>query len=135
MSNDDVRGCLYHLRDDGIHEFIFTGKGEKGLDEFFEYAEHVFASYADEPLLRYYIDATRTDGNTSMVQMMRRFRDLEARYPGRPDGRTALIHKPNALVTLGATFIDTFAPRRDRTRLFREGKEAVAIEWLLSQEA
>lgn len=134
MTNESEKGCLYHLRDDGIHQFIFTGRGEHGLDEFFEQVELIFNTYADAPLLKYYVDATRAQGNSSMVNMMRRFRELEARYPERPDGRTALIHKPNALVTLGATFIDTFAPNRDKTRLFPQGKEDKALEWLQNIE-
>lgn len=127
---DTEKGCLYHHREDGIHEFIFTGKGENGLDEFFEQVEYIFNMYKDQEILRYYVDATRADGNSSMVKMMRRFRELEARYPARPSGRTALVHKPNALVTLGGTFIDTFAPNRDKTRLFSRGKEDKALEWL-----
>lgn len=125
-------GITYtHLEDD-IHEFVFTGDSEKGLDEFFELLADLLKKTPSDATLRYIVDATKTKGRGSMNELVRRFRKLEAQFPMRAAGRTAILHDGSLLLTLANTFVDTLAPNKDRTHFFEKSKREAAIEWLKS---
>jgi len=125
-------GCEYSILDNGIHQFVFTGKGNSGIDELFAYLSNLWAIHSADETLYYLVDTTHAGGDTSMVQLLDRFRQLERTTDERPAGRTAIIHEPDVLISLADSFIRTFAPRRDKTRFFRSGSEDSAIQWLLS---
>lgn len=125
------QGCLYQYLENGIHEFIFTGKGTTGLDEFFEKLEEILRSTPPDASLRYLVDTTASQGQASMANLVRRFRKLEAKVPVRARGRTAIIHNPGLFLSLIDTLIDTLAPGQDRTRLFTADKRDEAMAWVL----
>jgi len=120
--------------ENGIHHFTL-GNSNYSLDEFFTKVEELFKNEAGNEILKYYVDATSNEnGRTNMSDLIKRFRRLEVKYPNRPSGRTVLIHHPNALITIGSTIIDTFAPNRDKTKLFAKGKEHEAMTWLINEQ-
>ncbi len=126
-------GCQYSLLDNGIHKFVFTGIGETGLDDLFEYLHELWSQHSSDETLRYIVDTTQSNGQASMVQLLRRFQQLDKSITDRPNGRTAIIHNPDGLVTLADSFVRTFAPKRDKSRFFQNGEEEKAIQWLLEQ--
>lgn len=126
-------GCQYSLLDNGIHKFVFTGIGKTGLDDLFEYLHELWSQHSSDETLRYIVDTTQSNGQASMVQLLRRFQQLDKSLTDRPNGRTAIIHNPDALVTLADSFVRTFAPKRDKSRFFQNGEEEKAIQWLLEQ--
>lgn len=125
-------GCIYEKLDNGIHKFIFTGKGEDGMDVFFTILEGILRSTPTDTTLRYIVDNTRSGKQGSMMELVRRFRKLESRIPERAAGRTAIIHNPDILITLADTFVSTLAPSKDKTRFFTPDRMGDAIKWVLS---
>lgn len=130
----EVRGCRYQQLPSGIHEFVFTGEGTDGLDYFFEKLSSIIAHAPSDSTLRYLVDVSPLDGRGSLAELVKRFRKLEATFPERAKGRTAIIHNPNLLITFVNTFIATLAPGRDKTRFFVNSKRDEAISWVLSDD-
>ncbi len=129
-----ARGCIYQQLDNGIHEFVFTGEGDTGLDEMFAVLEVIMGNSTPDDTLRYIVDSTRSRDDTSLKRMVGRFRDLQQKVPLRGKGRTAILHKGGLLVTLGDMMISALAPKEDKTRFFKPDERDKAIEWLLSQK-
>lgn len=123
-------GCDYTILENNIHKFVFTGEGDSGMDELFAYLEKLWSEHDQDETLRYIVDTTRSDGQTSMMKLLERFRQLEKSMDQRPAGRTAIIHKPDALISLADSFIRTFAPSRDKTRFFKSGEDDKALQWV-----
>lgn len=134
MSTQAEKGCLYTLHDNGVHEFVFTGKGETGVDEFFEQLEAILRDTPTDETLRYIVDSTQAGGKSPMSELVRRFRKLEARIPQttRAAGRTAIIHDGSVLLTLANTFVNTLAPGKDKTRFFTDKERDSAWQWVLA---
>lgn len=124
-------GCQYTVLENGIHKFVFTGVGTTGLDELFGHLKALWAQHSSNETLRYIVDTTNSNGQASMVQLLRRFQELDRSMSDRPNGRTAIIHNPDGLVSLADSFVRTFAPKRDRSRFFENGQEEKAVQWLL----
>jgi hypothetical protein len=134
MTDGNQQGCIYRLRDDGIHEFSFTGQGERSVDEFFQQLEQVLAeSNPATPLLRYLVRLPLAQGQAPLSELAKRFRKLDVALPKRPNGRTAILHKSDLLLTLMNTVIGALAPQRDKTMFFKHEREEEAITWLLSE--
>lgn len=132
MTDESKRGCIYRLRDDGIHEFSFTGEGDHSVDEFFEQLEQVLAETDPQtPLLRYLVRLPTVQGKAPLTELAKRFRKLDVALPKRPNGRTAILHQGDLLLTLMNTVISALAPQRDKTQFFKHEREADAITWLL----
>jgi hypothetical protein len=132
MRRIEKAGLIYTYREDGIHEFAFTGD-DTGLDHFFDILKNLLENTPADKVLRYLVDATNSSGRSSMTELIRRFRKLEAQLPVRAAGRTAIIHDGSLLLTLANTFVDTLAPDKDKTRFFVKTKRHYAIKWLLEQ--
>ncbi len=128
------KGCHYNKLTSGVHEFIFTGEGEDGLDYFFDTLTGIIAEAPMNTTLRYLVDVTPLDGRGSLAELVKRFRKLEAQFPERAKGRTAIIHNPNLLITFVNTFITTLAPGQDKTRFFVNTKREEALNWVLSDD-
>ena len=77
MTETKTVGCTYELTEQGVHKFTFTGKGDKGLDEFFELVKPILQNSNPEMTLRYIVDTTQGQGKVSMVELAKRFRKLE----------------------------------------------------------
>ena len=116
-------GCKYSQLDNDIHKFEFTGVGTTGLDELFGYLQALWSLHSSDETLRYIVDTTNSNGQASMVQLLRRFQELDRNMSDRPNGRTAIVHNPDALVSLADSFVRTFAPKRDRSRFLKKGKK------------
>lgn len=129
-----TRGCLYQQLDNGIHEFVFTGEGNTGLDEMFDVLEGIMGNSTPDDTLCYIVDSTRSKSDTSLKRMVGRFRDLQLKVPLRGKGRTAILHQGGLMVTLGEMMISALAPKEDKTRFFKPQDRDKAIEWLLSQK-
>lgn len=126
----EKEGVIYTVLEGDIHEFVFTGVGDKGQDEFFEILKDLLKRTPPENTLRYLVDATKNKGRGSMNELVRRFRKLEAQMPIRAAGRTAILHEGNLLLTLANTFVDTLAPSKDKSHFFEKSKRDEAIKWL-----
>lgn len=132
MTNPRIEreGVIYTLLDGDIHEFVFTGQGDKGLDEFFELLVDLLKKTPSDATLRYLVDATKSKGRGSMNELVRRFRKLESQFPIRAAGRTAILHDGSLLLTLANTFVDTLAPNKDKSHFFEKSKREDALKWL-----
>jgi len=129
----EKEGLIYTQYQNGIHEFVFTGEGEAGLDHFFDIVKELLEGTTGEDRLRYIVDARQTRGRGAMGQLVRRFRKLEVQLGDRAAGRTAILHNGSLLLTLANTFLDTFAPDKDKTRFFDVKNREEAIQWLLDE--
>lgn len=128
-------GCLYEYTEDNIHQFTFTGKSERALDEFFEQLTDVLTK-ADPhtPVLRYLVNLSDANGQAPINELVKRFRRLEVALPQRPPGRTAIVYRGELLLTLMNTLIGTLAPQRDKTRFFKTHECDKARAWVLSND-
>ncbi len=134
MTETRTIGCVYELTEQGIHKFTFTGKGEKGLDEFFELVKPVLQDSGPEMTLRYIVDTTQGKGKVSMVELAKRFRKLEIEVGPRGKGRTAIIHSRNIFLSMANMFISNFAPNQDQTKFFKDDELDEATAWVLSDD-
>ena len=126
----EKEGLIYTILEGDIHEFVFTGVGDKGLDDFFDILKDLLKRTPPDTTLRYLVDATKNRGQGAMNQLVRRFRKLEAQIPIRAAGRTAILHDGSLLLTLANTFVDTLAPSKDKSHFFVKSKRDEAIIWL-----
>ncbi len=125
--------CLYHLREDGIHEFTFRTSSKVAIDQFFQQLERILSETPHTETLRYLVDVTGGDRQVSLVTMAQRFRRLEAQLPHRARGRTAILHRSGAPLSFIDGFIRALAPSRDVTRFFPIQEREAAVAWLLSE--
>lgn len=125
-------GLEYNLLEDGIHEFIFTGEEEGGVDHFFEILKGLLEATPPDTVLRYLVDARNTRRGGGVGELVKRFRKLEVQVGERAAGRTAILHDGSLLLTFANTFIDTLAPSQDRTRFFEYKNRDEALRWLRS---
>lgn len=123
------QGCIYTYREDGIHEFVFTGE-DGGVDTFFALLEEILRTAPKDRTLRYIIDISGSQGKAPMRELLQRFRRLEANIPERAPGRTAIVHNPSLFASLADTLVGTFAPGEDKTRFFPQARRAEALAWL-----
>jgi len=129
----EKEGLVYKHYTTDIHEFIFTGEGEAGLDHFFDIVKKLLEETPTNKTLRYIVDATNTRGRGTMGELVKRFRKLDVQLGERAAGRTAILHDGSLLLILANTFIDTLAPDKDKTRFFDIKKRHEAVSWLLSE--
>ncbi|MEL6527927.1 MAG: hypothetical protein AAFQ07_19675, partial [Chloroflexota bacterium] len=115
-----------------IHEFVFTGGSDAGLENFFEIARDLLDASKPEDTMRYIIDTTQSTTNNQMGKLVRGFRKLEAQVGERAAGRTVILHDGSVLLSLADTFLSTLAPAKDKTRFFTADERESAIAWLLS---
>lgn len=134
QTHTTMTGCKYHYLPQGIHEFVFTGEGNTGMDEFFAKLEEILTTTPHDQTLRYIVDTTHSKGQASIREMISRFKKLEAKITRRARGRTAILHTTNVLVSLADLMISTFAPGQDKTRFFNIDQRDDAIKWLLNSD-
>jgi hypothetical protein len=123
----------YQQRPDGIHEFLFTGRGN-GMDEFFAILTDILQAAPRRQPLYYLVDVTHGGKFAPIAELVKRFRRLQVQIPERAPGRTAIIHAPGVLLTLANMLIDTLAPGEDRTRFFTPDQREQALAWLAAQD-
>lgn len=129
-----IPGLRYQVLDADIHEFTFLPDGDDAvLDAFFETLVTIIEAAAPDDILRYIVDVSQTTDYGGMGELIKRFRQLEAQYPNRAAGRTAIIHNSISILSVASTLIDTLAPRKDRTRFFKQEQRDDALAWLLQQ--
>jgi hypothetical protein len=125
--------CAYRKLDNGINEFVFHESSKAAIDDFFYTLEKLLRTTPSHVTLRYLVDIAQGDRAVSIVTLTQRFRRLETQIPQRARGRTAILHKPGALITLFDNLIRTLAPSRDVTRFFPMERRDEAIRWLLAE--
>jgi hypothetical protein len=126
--------CVYRRLENGIHQFEFQESSKPAIDEFFGRLERILIETPHTETNRYLIDVTGGDREVSIVSMSQRFRRLEAQFPHRARGRSAILHKPNVIISFFDNFIRALAPTGDITRFFTVDQRDEAIRWLLSNE-
>lgn len=135
MANTDGQpGCIYHLLDNGIHEFTFRESSREAIDQFFGQLAEILQTTPTTDTLRYLVDITLGDKQVSLTKMSWRFRRLDMEIPVRARGRTAILHNPGALISFVDGFIRALAPLKDVTRFFPVDRRDEAIAWVLSEE-
>lgn len=128
----DRSGIDYSLLDNGIHQFVFYDSAKATVDAFFQHLEAILTTTPHTEVARYILDVSQGNRDISLVAMTQRFRRLETQLPHRPRGRTAVLHRPAAIMSFFDNLVRTLAPSRDKTRFFPVDKRAEAIAWLLS---
>ena len=127
-------GCEYSVTEDGIHQFVFRAPSKAAIEEFFHKLEYIFQTTPNSGTNRYIVDVTQAgEKDVSLVTNVQRFRRLETLFPGRPRGRTVILHRPGLAYTFIDSVIRALAPSRDITRFFPVDKRDEAIAWLLSE--
>lgn len=128
-------GLVYARLEGDIHEFSFLESSKAVVDSFFQALEGILAAAPPDSTLRYLVDTTRSEGGMalSLVAMTQRFRRLEAQFPQRARGRTAVLHRHGAVIAFIDELIRALAPSRDVTRFFPADRRDDALAWLLSE--
>ncbi len=131
----DHPGIDYTQLENGIHQFVFYDSAKGTVDTFFERLEIILATTPHTEIARYILDVSQGSREISLVGMTQRFRRLETQFAHRARGRTAVLHKPGAIMAFFDNFVRTLAPSRDMTRFFSVEKRQEAIAWLLREES
>ncbi|RMG81078.1 MAG: hypothetical protein D6712_16975 [Chloroflexi bacterium] len=133
VKTEEFPGMTYTLWENGIHEFAFNPETDGEGDYFFPLLTDILRNTDPEGVNLYIIDSRHAEGNVSMRNLVRRFRQLDVQIPHRAAGRTAVLQPPSLMVQLADLLVSTLAPGKDKTRFFGDKRDE-AVAWLLEEK-
>ena len=130
MDTGQIQLCEYHRLDNGVHQFTWHNNDYDAVDEYIVHLMRIYGTV--EPYLQRRIMNVATEvGLPAIKYVLRKMRDVDARFPDRLPNRMALVLSPavkplmlNALITL------TTVRGKDTTRFFPVTKSDEAMNWL-----
>jgi hypothetical protein len=124
--------CLHITLDNGIHHFVFSESSPAAVDAWIDALETLYRSSASDTVLRMLVDSREADVQP-LHYVTRRGREVNDRYPDRPETRTAFLYRDNFSASLARTCIVMLSRiGRDSVQFFPGAEEeATALAWLL----
>jgi hypothetical protein len=135
MSHTQTRGCTHIAHAEGYHELVWYDSSLSTVDEYIAHVARIYTELpADTHLIRWLVRDAGTAGLPSVNYFSNRVRELERRFPDRPNTRAAILYgKGIKLLLLNAMITLTNLRGRDTTRFFPLDGEAEARAWLLAK--
>ncbi len=122
---------VYHSEND-IHEIVYRGASCEVFDDYIRFVESLYeeSRNASTALLRLLLNGENA-GVPPVNYIMSQLRAVYARYPDRPNSRSAVIIRDRAI----ASVVDTafrMIRAKDMVRFFLPAQREQAIQWLLA---
>lgn len=134
MPTTRLPSCIYHLRQDGIHEFTFTKASRQAIDEWVEHANGIYANVTEQDHLKFLIDL-RESGVMPLPYLSQRGRAWVNSLKIHPQVNMAILHKGDVLLSLSNALIRNLRLGHLHVHWFHSDKYQAAITWLNTHRA
>ena len=134
MTQNSSDYSKYRLREDGVHEFTFTGDERHAVDMFIDQLHDVYADASKDNHIHLLLDARELDAGPPVRYLARKIQPFFDKFPNRPTGSMAILTERGSFLTILNNFLKLFSRNNDRFRFFRGDEKDKAIDWLLQAD-
>lgn len=125
-----TQSCLYTVRDNEVHHFVFTTPSQQAVDEWFEYLDALYDITPANTLVRMLLDL-RQSGVLPMTYLINTGRSWFNHHPPRHRLQVAILHSPEFPIALAQTYFRLIGIEEGRSiRFFPANRHEEGLRWL-----